>query len=497
MQNLTIQPEKENLDSSFFVPISNLYFDEALKSLKANEFKTYMGVTATIKEIGPNTQLYFSNKKELFKKCSSFLDCSEKTFLIHLKTLHLKGILDLKENVFDIGYNIADSKSYGFTPIDIDLLKYLLETLSSNEFKLYMTIYRLLRGFNQKSSSYSYAQLKTWSGIKNKTTFNKARSALVNKKLIVALLNVQNGRHTFKLCEFSPELKEDESIERTQEIKTQRRTSEDVLKHQKEDLQHRSHTAEDVLQPLIKKYNPFLNKYFKKSCSKQSPTYSKKAQLFEKENRKKILRFLSENLKTKDLSETQKHNLIEELVQDVKENGGFKGVKIKTTISFYLSQEHPQFGRNIDKIIDRYFYDKEQERRDNEGRGLFLKACSKYYPEEVQGLEDFEENDISRYKLDQLIKKTPGIGYFQDSFIFRKKEIKNPKFDTGIARKSQAYMDQLIAKETEGREVDFEERLTLVERFIPQVEKKYPQQDEIIIQRRKLTFEKFCTIENS
>lgn len=396
MQNL----RKEDLNENFFVPLCNLYFDVALKELKANEFKTYMGITAVIKGIGPNTQLYFSNKKELFQKCSNLLNVSVQTFLKHLRTFEEKGLISNKQrNVTDICYNIKDSKQVGFTQINIKNLELSLEKLDQNEFKLYMTLVRVLKGFRKTQCRYTYAQLKTWSGIKNKAAFISARRSLVKKGLIKALEDVNSSSYAFRLNE--------SFFEKCN------------LKPQNTDLKPTKREAHTDLKPHIKKYNSSLKKNNKKSSELSSKkSQDAKAKRFQAANRKKIFLFLSEYYCTHYLSDSEKNELINELILNVEKHGAVSREDVKCSPDFYLTLENEEQGRVVEKIFERMTHQKEQENGKNELRSCYFQALSTYFPEEVLGLDDYTVNDISRIKLDKLIEKSPNLYYFQEDYLW-------------------------------------------------------------------------------
>ena len=128
MQNLEKKKEVGELNPNFFIPLCHLYFDEALKTLKSNEFKTYMAILLVAKEIGPNTIRYYSRKKELFKQCSDYISVTEQTFLKHIKTCESMGLFEFeRSNTLNIGFGIKDSKSYGFTEIQLATLIHSLD----------------------------------------------------------------------------------------------------------------------------------------------------------------------------------------------------------------------------------------------------------------------------------------------------------------------------------------------------------------------------------
>jgi hypothetical protein len=466
--------EKNKGIQNFFVPLNNLYFDESLKSLKANEFKSYMALTYVVKKIGPNTKLYYSSKKQLFEKAGELIDTSYQTFLKHLKMFESIGLIDFENSkTLNIGYDISDSKSYGFTSIDIEDLKYLIINLDQNELKLYMAIFRILKGFNQKSGTYSYKQLKTWSGLKNKSIFIGARKSLVEKKLITTLLDLDRNTFTFKLSEIN-------LINTSQEVEKEPRHT---------DLKPTKATFDTDLKPHIKKYIPFQKKYIKKSLTKNvNSNYQKQAIEYEKHNRNKIFLLISENLKTKHLEDSLKWSLIEKLILDVKVNGGFKGIKIKSTPDYYLIQESSQFGKNLDKILDRYFYQEEQEQRDNHAREIFLQVCEAYYPEKIVSLKDFKINEVSRHKLDKLIKSSPALGFWSDNFVYTEYELPNPSYDAAKEKKAKEYMNQLVLENSRDAEVDLEERMELISKFMPKVQERYKAQEELIFVKSKLSF---------
>lgn len=457
--------------------MSNLYFDVALKELKSNEFKTYMSIIYVIKSIGPNTKVYFSLKKDLYENVSQVHKLTEKTFLKHLKTFLNKGLLEFNGKAINLGFNIEDSKNGGYTSFNILDLEALLTELDSNEIKLYFTIYRLLKGFNKKSSKYSYSQLKTWSGIKNKAIFISTRNSLQEKKLISTLMDIENNSFVFKLVDLKISYNE---------------KREEKKPHQVEKEQHnKSHEVEK--KPYIKKYIPQnKNKYFKKSIPNQEDSKKFESYCFKEINEQKIFKFLDENIKTKHFSKKEKNLILEELYHDLKVNNGYKGVKIKSTADFYLAQEHPQYGRNIDKIIERLFYKKEQEHRDNKSRSMWINIFKKHYPEQIKGLDDYRENDISKLKLDKLVKKSPGVGYWDESFLYVEEKEVNPDFNKSVQNKANEYMDELIKKEVGSKEIGFDERLALIENFIPLIDEKYPPVNEFLTQKRKLKFEEFC-----
>ena len=161
--------------------MSNHHFDEGLKKLKANEFRTYIGLIYLIKLSGPNSRICTSTKKGLFSQISKIFSISKKTFLNHLRVFEKKELITVKGRVFDIGFDIEYAKKKGFTPLNVDALKYMMENLDHNELKLYLTFLRLLKGFNRVSATITYAQLKSWSAIKNKAIFISTRNSLMKK----------------------------------------------------------------------------------------------------------------------------------------------------------------------------------------------------------------------------------------------------------------------------------------------------------------------------
>ena len=484
----------QKLTDNFFVPLNNLYLDEALKTLKANEFKTYMAVTYAVKKIGPNTKEYYSLKKELFTTIGEMANISYQTFLKHLKTFESIGLIGFSNSItLDIGYDIAESKSYGFTSIDIQDLKLLLTSLDQNEFKLYIALYRVLKGFNQTTARYTYAQLKTWSGIKNKAVFISARNSLVKKGLISALMDVGSGRFSFTLKELDLDSSLlDQKIDANSLVSEKKRGADTEKKLRYTDLKPLKRGADTDLKPLINRSSTFSNKSNKKSYLSSKQQYREKAQKFEIENQKKIFLFLSENLKTKDLNDSEKLNLIDALILEVQESGGVNGSKITSTLTYYLSQEHHQFGRTVDKIIDRYFAKIDQQKRDEEGRRRFYQVLKDCFPETAKGLEDFKSNDISKHKLDKIIRQSPGMGYYTEEFLTADETIKNSKYDKNAAQDSINYLDALIKNEVKNREISLDERLDLIERFLPEANLKFPIENEYIVQKAKLNYEQFC-----
>lgn len=465
----------QKVQNDFFVPLCNLFYDEALKELKPSEFRTYITIVYVIKAIGPNTKTYFSSKKDLLKCISELINVSEKTFLKHLKTFESRGLLKIEGKAIDLGFDISDSKSGGYTPINILDLEYLILNLDNNELKLYLTIHRLTKGFNKKSSKLTYAQLKKWSGIKNKAIFIDTRNSLRDKNIIIALHDLESNTYQYKLKEFSNGF-----IFSTEDKQPHQEEKEPLNKGETEEKE-----------PYINKYIPKEKKYLKKSFN-NSQNFENQKKLYLKQNRKKIFKFLNENIKTKYLDENEQNDLLEKLISEVQVHGGFKGEQIKTTPDFYLSQDHPQFGRTIDKIIERYFYRFEEERRANEGRELFLNLFKRFYPEVIGSVEDYATNDISKHKLDKLIISAPGVGYWSNDFIFREEHVENPEFSKDKQLEAQEYMNKLIQERVGDREISFEERIELVNELIPIVDKVYPVESEYIYSKRRLGFKEFC-----
>ena len=106
---------EKNMKENFFVPICNLYYDEALKGLKAREFQTYMTITYLVKSIGPNTTQYFFNKQKILASIQKLVKISQTTFLKHFKTLENIGLITKETSIcFNLGYDIAASKEMGF-----------------------------------------------------------------------------------------------------------------------------------------------------------------------------------------------------------------------------------------------------------------------------------------------------------------------------------------------------------------------------------------------
>lgn len=464
----------QNVKNDFYVPLCNLYYDEALKELKPAEFKTYITILYVIKAIGPNTKTYFSSKKDLHKNVLELIKVSEKTFLKHLKTFESRGLLNIEGKAIDLGFNVLDSKNGGYTPINILDLEYLILNLDNNELKLYLTIYRLTKGFNKKSSKLTYAQLKKWSGIKNKAIFIDTRNGLRDKNIIIALHDLETNTYQYKLKEFSNGFIF---------------STEDKKLHHVEKEHSKAEQTEEKKQ-YINKYIPKENKYLKKSLG-NSQSFEKQKKFYQVQNKKKIFKFLNENIKTKYLSNEEKEKLFSDLLLELKTNGDFNGKEVKTTPDFYLSQEHPKYGRTIDKIIERYYYRFEEEKRANEGRALFFNFFKRFYPEEIIGLDDYPHNDISKHKFDLLIKSSPGAGYWSDDFIFIEEQVSNPEFSEKYVEESQAYMNKLMSKRVGGKEISFDERLELIAELIPEVEEIYPAISEFEYTSRKLPFSEF------
>lgn len=113
----------------------------------------------------------------------------------------------------------------------------------------------------------------------------------------------------------------------------------------------------------------------------------------------------------------------------------------------------------------------------------------------MRGLGDFKANDISKFKLDKLIQTCPPIGYFSNDFVFEKLEIRNPEFDENQIARSRNYMNSLILEVTKGEDISIETRLELVSKFLPDVDKKFPAQDEFIFVEEKRTFKEFSKID--
>jgi hypothetical protein len=464
----------QNVKNDFFIPISNLYYDEALKALKATEFKTYISIVYLIKSIGPNTQKYFSTKKDLLKEINSLNSITEKTFLKHLKTFENLGLLKIEGKSFDIGFNITDSKSGGFTSIDILDLEYLILNLDNNELKLYMAIYRLIKGFNKKSSRLTYSLMKKWSAIKNKAIFIAARDGLKNKGLISALLDLNTNSYQYKLREFSNGFV----------FKTVEKEPRHVGKKQ----QDGSKTVEK--KPHINNIIPKRNKYLKKSISSKENTEQKQSKFIQK-NTEKIFKFFDENSKTSHLGQEEKHKLLEALIQNLEEYKGFNGENIKTSADYYLTLEHDRYGRILDKILDRYYFQLEEKAREDKSRKLYFSLFQKHYPEQIKGLKDYESNDLSRYKLDELIKKSPGVGEWNESFLNITEMAPNPNFKKINEVKAQQYMEKLLKQKTSKKEIGIDERLDLIESLLPIVNEKYPVESEYLVIERKKTFKEF------
>lgn len=467
----------QNVKNDFFIPISNLYYDEALKTLKASEFKTYISIIYIVKSIGPNTQQYFSSKKDLLKEINSLTRITEKTFLKHLKTFESLGLLKMEGKSFDIGFNISDSKSGGYTSIDILDLEYLILNLDNNELKLYLTIHRLLKGFNRKSSRLTYSLLKKWSAIKNKAIFIATRDSLKDKGLIAALLDLETNSYQYKLREFSNGFVF--------------KTVEKEPRHVEKKPQISSKTVEK--KPYINNIIPKRNKYLKKSINSKESSQSKQS-VFKIKNTEKIFKFFNENSKTSHLDAEAKNKLLEALIQNIKSYQGFNGEIVKTKPDHYLTLEHDKYGRILDKILDRYYFQLEEKAREEESRKLYFSLFQKYYPEEIKGLEDYESNDFSRYKLDELIKKSPSVGYWNEAFMKVKEEISNKRYNKENEIKAQAYMENLIQQRVNGKSISLDERLDLLEEFLPIVEQMYPVESEYLVCERKKTFNEFIEL---
>jgi hypothetical protein len=102
-------------------------------------------------------------------------------------------------------------------------------------------------------------------------------------------------------------------------------------------------------------------------------------------------------------------------------------------------------GRNLDKILDRYFYKQKQEQCDNHAREIFLQVCEVYYPEKIVGLKDFKINEVSRHKLDKLIESSPELGFWSDNFVYAEYEVPNPSYD--VANEKKAKLKLILRKE--------------------------------------------------
>lgn len=462
-----------NIQDNFFIPLSNLYFDESLKELKSSEFKTYITILYIAKSIGPNTKNYFSNKKNLYIEATRLIQVSEKTFLKHLKTFESRGLISIEGIKIDFHFDIADSKISGYTSINILDLEYLILNLDNNELKLYLTIHRLLKGFNKKISKITYSQFKRWSGIKNKSIFISTRDSLVEKGFITALYDTNSNSYSFRVNDINNGYK----------FKKEDKKPHQVEKEPKND----SKTEEK--KPYINKYIPNKNKYFKKSFNTEK--YEETKITYKTLNEEKIFRFLDENLKTKYLTASEKQDTYKELIKNVEQHGDFKGKKITSTPDYYLSLENEKYGRVVDKIIDRLFSLKEGNTRLDENRKLYFGLFELYYPEMIKNLSDYTVNDLSKHKLDLLIKESPSVGYWNDAYIFEEIETKNPEWNDNYAVESQEYMNNLIYERVGDKVLSLEQRLDIINELIPFLESKYPTQDEIIFKREKLTFEEF------
>ena len=241
--------------------------------------------------------------------------------------------------------------------------------------------------------------------------------------------------------------------------------------------------------PLIKNLH---KKNFIKKSSYGKNIKSKILLQYKKENKKKIFKFLNENEKTKDLCRDGQKKLLKKLETDIKNNGGFKGVKLTSTVDHYLSQEHYLYGRTIDKIIERYYYSIEEIERDNAARNEYLEKFKKYYPDKIKNILDYSINKTSMSKLEQLISKSPSIYYWSDRFIYHASQIKNPKFNKLTFKKAKRHMDKLIFQKTKGKKLSIEKQGELIKNFLPIVEKKYSIELEFIHKRNQLPFSDFC-----
>jgi hypothetical protein len=161
---------------------------------------------------------------------------------------------------------------------------------------------------------------------------------------------------------------------------------------------------------------------------------------------------------------------------------------------FYLAQEYTKLGRVVDKIIDRYFHRIKQEDRDNRAREEFLSRLKIFYPDQINGLQDFTTNDIAKFKLDRLIQKSPGAYFWQESHVFEEEQEVNPEYDENLAKKASHYMEELITERIGGEDISLEIRFELIEEFIPMVNEKYPPQEEVIFSRKRRPFEEFCQL---
>jgi hypothetical protein len=168
-----------------------------------------------------------------------------------------------------------------------------------------MTLFRLIQGFRDHRQkgliNKGYNVLKTWANMPKKEVHIKSRKSLVEKGFITTLMDVNNGKYTFRLEKKVLEISLSELKREPQNLK-------------KEPLSHSAHTEKE---PHIKKYSFSSKKYFKKSLGdNQNSTYEKKKKQFLKENKKKIFKFLRENPKTKNLSKNEGLALVDNLIVD-------------------------------------------------------------------------------------------------------------------------------------------------------------------------------------
>lgn len=471
MQNLKLQ---DYTDTHLYISFSNLYLDEALKRLKLKEFKTYMSIIAMGKVIGPNLTKLFGSKKDFFRETNRLFPISEKTFLKHLKTIESLGLLTFSKGLCDLGFDISDAKNGGYTEIHISDLALLLNKLNSLEFKLYMALKRQTKGFQRKSYKASYGHLKVFTNIKSNTSISSGLESLKHFKLISSVTDVNTGKITYRM---NHDPKEIFSIEVKNEL------------HQVENEQV-SHNAAVKNEP-IKRDSTFLKKYSKKSSPKKEK-FDQKARIYRKQNREKIFLFLDDHSKTKYFTEIEKWDFIDILENEVKVHGCFKGRKIKSTPDFYLSQDHPQFGRVIDKIIDRYFYRQELETRENESRKIYLKLFKAHFPEKVENLSDFKTNDLSKAKLDKLMRISPQPGFWNDHHLLKIVEQPNPDFDPNAEKKSKELFDSLLEEGIGEGGAEIEDQLDLLGEIAEEVERKYPVQSKTIELTERKSFDEFA-----
>lgn len=337
---LNCEPKyKENcISDNFFIPLSNQHFNKGLKELKSSEFRTYIGITYLTKRIGPDNSKYFvATKKALQKELKCFFKCSDKTFYTHIKKISSLDLIDVQQNnnlTINIGYNFETSKKTGFTKIHVNHLEYLLGELSSNELKLYLTIWRLIIGFekhrNKRYRVLSYKLLKSWSGIKKKCILNDARDSLVKKGLINLSVN-HNKAFIYKL----KKLKE-EGVDHKKEVK------KSPLKEEKSPVLC---FVQEKKLPHIKKSSFFKKKY-----------KSKKG--FSDNELRKVCLLLNNNYKTTNMNDKEKHELGLLLIEDEElngtvakpdKNGAYRSDEVKFPIS-YLLRESEEYGRVIDKV---------------------------------------------------------------------------------------------------------------------------------------------------